>query len=83
MLFLQYLISKDLSILDKLLPNSGSYFGASKKEFLKKISYIAGQINLAGYSNKLKFIKHKTQLNTYFLIHPEFFYRNKFILEEV
>ena len=73
----------NLSELEIFLPNSADYFGASKKEFLKKLKFIFNQITLAGRTDKLEIIKHKKHLNTYYLNYPTHNFSNKFIIIEI
>lgn len=80
--FLKYLQRMDIEMLDFILDESIVYFGASKKVFLEKLSYIFNQVKLSGETGVLKIKKHKKQENTYYLIFRISGYSNKFIIEE-
>ena len=81
-LFFYYLEERNLLMLKSVLPSNAEYFGVSKKEFLKKLSYIDNQITLAGSIEKFTILKHKKHINTYYLKTPIIEFRNKFIVEE-
>jgi len=80
--FLKYLQRMDIEMLEIILDDSIIYFGASKKVFLEKLSYIFTQVKLGGGSGYLRIKKHKKQINTYYLLLKIFDYANKFIIEE-
>ena len=82
-LFFKYLEERNLLMLKNVLPDSAEYFGASKKEFLKKLLYIDNQITLAGSEDKFAIVKHKKHVNTYYLKTPIISFCNKFIIDEV
>lgn len=80
--FIKYLQRKDIEMLEMILDDSITYFGASKKVFLEKLSYIFNQVQLGGGNGYLKVKQHKKQINTYYLLLQIFSYANKFIIEE-
>lgn len=80
--FRKYLETMDIEMLELILDDTIPYFGASKKVFLEKLSYIFNQVRLAGYKGDLKIKQHKKHANTYFLPLKIFGYSNKFIIEE-
>lgn len=80
--FLKYLERMDLEMLELILDDSITYFGASKNVFLEKLSYIFSQYRLAGGKGDLKVKQHKKYANTYYLHLQILSYSNKFIIEE-
>lgn len=80
--FLKYLQRMDIEMLEMILDDSIIYFGASKKVFLEKLSYIFNQVKLGGGKGYLRIKQHKKQTNTYYLLLQIFSYANKFIIEE-
>jgi len=80
--FLKYLQRMDIEMLEMILDDSITYFGASKKVFLEKLSYIFNQVKLGGSKGYLKIKQHKKKFNTYYLLLQIFSYANKFIIEE-
>jgi hypothetical protein len=80
--FLTYLQRMDIDMLDMILDDSIIYFGASKRVFLKKLSYIFNQVRLGGHDGFLKIKQHKKQPNTYYLLLEIFSHTNQFIIEE-
>ena len=80
--FLKYLQRMDIEMLEIILDDSIIYFGASKKVFLEKLSYIFNQVKLGGGKGYLRIKQHKKQTDTYYLLLQIFRYANKFIIEE-
>lgn len=80
--FLKYLQTMDIDMLEMILDDSVIYFGASKKKFLEKLSYIFNQFKLGGGTGYLRIKQHKKQTNTYYLLLQIFSFANKFIIEE-
>ena len=80
--FLKYLQRMDIEMLEIILDDSIIYFGASKKVFLEKLSYIFNQVKLGGGKGYLRIKQHKKQTDTYYLVLQIFRYANKFIIEE-
>ena len=72
----------DIEMLEIILDDSIIYFGASKKVFLEKLSYIFNQVKLGGGKGYLRIKQHKKQTDTYYLLLQIFRYANKFIIEE-
>jgi hypothetical protein len=80
--FLKYLQRMDIEMLEIILDDSITYFGASKKVFLEKLSYIYNQVKLGGWKGCLRIKQHKKHANTYYLLLQIFNYANKFTIEE-
>lgn len=80
--FLKCLVNMDLNKLDEVLDDSITYFGASKKVFLKKLEYIFNQVHLGGGSAPLEIYRHRKRSNTYYLKLIIFSYANKFVIDE-
>ena len=80
--FLKYLERMDIEMLKIILDDSITYFGASKKTFLEKLSYIFNQFRLGGGKGYLKVKQHKKKINTYYLLLQIFCHATKFIIEE-
>ena len=66
--FLKYLQRMDIEMLEIILDDSIIYFGASKKVFLEKLSYIFNQVKLGGGKGYLRIKQHKKQTDTYYLL---------------
>jgi hypothetical protein len=81
-LFLNALCTKNLKALEQILEEDITYFGASKKTFLKRISYIFDQLKRGGQNGVLKLKQHKKQYNTYYLYSNAFNVSFKFIIED-
>ncbi len=80
--FLKYLQRMDIEMIELILDDSITYFGASKKVFLQKLSYIFNQVKLGGEKGNLRIKQHKKRANTYYLLLKIFDYSNKFVIEE-
>lgn len=72
----------DVGMLDMILDEYCTYFGASKRVFLEKLSFIFDQYRLGGGSGNLKLKSHKKNKNTFYLLMPVFSFAHKFIIEE-
>lgn len=80
--FLKCLVNMDVKMLDVVLDDSITYFGASKKVFINKLEYIFNKVYLGGGSAPLKIHRHKKRSNTYYLKLIIFNYANKFVIDE-
>lgn len=65
--FLMHLQKMDIEMLELILDDSITYFGASKNIFLEKLKYIFNQVRLAGGKSDLKIKHHKKHPNIYYL----------------
>ena len=85
-LFLKYLVQMDLDMLDIVLSDDITYFGATKEVFLEKLAYIFEQSRLAvasgDFSGDLRIKFHKKHKNTCYLLLPFVSFFIKFIIEE-
>ncbi len=79
--FLKYLQLMDVEMLDLILEDSITYFGASKKVFLEKLKYIFGQVSIED-SNSFKIIQNKRFKNKYSMHILAWSYTLQLIIEE-
>lgn len=80
--FLNYLQHMDVDMMDLILDDSYTYFGASKKVFIAKLSFIFNRYISAGGSSYLEIKQHKKHKNWYSLLMPLFNKSYRFIIEE-
>lgn len=80
--FLKCLENMDLIMLDEVLDDSITYFGASKKVFLNKLGYIFNKVHLGGGAAPLEIYRHRKRSDTYYLKLIIFSYANKFVIDE-
>jgi hypothetical protein len=80
--FLHYIKKMDIEMLELILDDSITYFGASKSLFLEKLAYIFKQVKLGGQSGDLRIRQNKKQPNKYYLLLHIFCSSNEFIIEE-
>jgi len=80
--FLFYLKKMDIVMLDILLPDDITYFGANKADFLKRIDYIVNQFKLAGEATPLNINQKDEFSNTYYLTSSILDFEQEFIIEE-
>lgn len=80
--FLYYLQNMDLDMLDFILSDEMTYYGATKSMFLEKLGLLFEKQRLCGYKKGLKIRQHKKLPTIYYFILNEFDYANKFILED-
>lgn len=80
--FLKYLQEMNIEMLDLVLSEEATYFGAPKSVFLEKLSYIQNQHLLSGYKEGFKIKQYKKPKNYYALITPFSDVTNKFYIEE-
>lgn len=80
--FLKCLQHMDVDMLDLILEDSYTYFGASKKVFLAKLYFIFNRYISVGGSSYLEINQHKTHKNWYSLLMPLFNKSYRFIIEE-
>jgi hypothetical protein len=78
--FLQYLQNSDIDRLEEILDDSITYFGASKKTFLKKLAFIFEHVKTARIKISITIKKHKIKDNLYYFKLNQYSY--KFLLEE-
>ena len=65
--FLFYLKKMDMIMLDIVLPDSITYFGANKTDFLDRIAYMVNQFKLAGEKTPLNINQKEEFTNSYYL----------------
>jgi len=80
--FLKYLQEMNLDMLDLVLSDEATYFGAPKSVFMEKLSYIKNQHELSGYKKGFEIRQYKNRKNYYALITPFDTAPNKFFIEE-
>lgn len=80
--FLKYLQEMNLDMLDLVLSEEATYFGAPKSVFMEKLSHIKNQHKLSGCNESFKIKKYKSIKNYYALLLPFLGICNKFIIEE-
>lgn len=81
-LFLNALEELDIEILDYILSDDITYFGANKKTFINKMDSIFNQVRLGGWKENLQVVVSKKHLNTYYLNLKIYHYKLKFIITE-
>lgn len=72
----------DVDMLDLILDDSYTYFGASKKVFIAKLSFIFNRYISAGGRSYLEIKQHKKHENWYSLLMPLFNKSYRFIIED-
>jgi hypothetical protein len=80
--FLKYIQKMDIEMLELILDDSITYFGASKSLFLEKLAYIFKQVKLGGQSGDIRIRQNKKQSNKYYLLLHIFCNAIEFIIEE-
>jgi len=80
--FLYYLQNMDLDMLDVILSDEITYYGATKSMFLEKLGQLFEKQRLSRYKKGLKIKQHKKQPTVYYFILHESDHANKFILED-
>jgi hypothetical protein len=81
-LFLKALKELDTEILNYILSDDISYFGANKEIFIDKMGYIFRQIRLGGWNENLHVIVSRKYPNTYYLNIKDHDHKLKFIITE-
>jgi len=79
--FLFYLHRMDIKMLDLVLDNNITYFGANKEVFLEKLSYIFNQLKLSKADWPI-IEQHCEKINTYFFISEIYETKNEIIIDE-
>lgn len=80
--FLRYLQVMNVDMLDLVLNDTCTYFGAPKEVFFERLSYISNQYKLSGCKESFKIKQYKSHKNYYALMLPFLSLCNKFIIEE-
>jgi hypothetical protein len=80
--FLFYLKKMDMVMLDIVLPDSITYFGANKTDFLDRIAYMVNQFKLAGEKTPLNINQKEEFTNSYYLTSNILDFEQEFIIKE-
>ncbi|WP_396139860.1 hypothetical protein [Flavobacterium sp.] len=80
--FLSYLKKMDIAMLDIVLPEDITYFGANKTYFLERLAYITNQFKLAGEARPLNINQKDEFSNSYYLTSNILDFEQEFIIEE-
>ncbi len=80
--FLKYLELMDFEMLDLIMDDSITYFGATKKVFLEKLKFITSYLDLPEAANSIKVWQHKKHQNIYYIYLKYISRTSKFFIEE-
>ncbi len=80
--FLFYLQKMDVVMLEIILPDTITYFGANKTDFLERLAHILNQLKLAGEETPLTINQKEDSSNSYYLTSTVFDFEQEFIIEE-
>lgn len=82
--FLFYLKRMDIEVLDIILTNEITYFGATKPVFLEKLSSIFNEYRLAGQKKHLTIKQKDSQSNTYYVYSNQYqkHFKQEYVIEE-
>lgn len=80
--FLFYLQKMDMVMLDIILPDNITYFGANKTDFLERIVFVLNEIKSAGEKIPLNINQKEEFSNSYYLTSNILDFEQEFIIEE-